>query len=184
MSAEIGPCRPVYLERITQLVNKTNQFNLTTRRYTRGQVEAIAHDPTFLTLYGRLTDKFGDNGLVSVVVGQIVDGVLQIDLWLMSCRVLNREMEFAMFDALVEECQLREIRKIVGVYIPSKKNSMVAGHYASLGFNAMSGTSDVGDWWSYDVPLTFSPRTRHIRRTAEPLQAAAVVGNASVASEV
>ena len=184
MSAEIGPFRPVYLERITQLISKTNQFNLTTRRYTRGQVEAIAHDPTFLTLYGRLTDKFGDNGLVSVVVGQMVDGVLQIDLWLMSCRVLNREMEFAMFDALVEECQLREIRKIVGVYIPSKKNSMVAGHYASLGFNAMGGTSDVGDRWSYDVPLTFSPRTRHIRRTAKPLQAAAVVGNASVASEV
>jgi FkbH-like protein len=184
MSAEIGSFRPVYLERITQLINKTNQFNLTTRRYTSGEVEAIAHDPTFLTLYGRLTDKFGDNGLVSVLVGQIVAGVLQIDLWLMSCRVLKREMEFAMFDALVEECQLRGTRKIVGVYIPSKKNSMVAGHYASLGFNAMSETSEGGEWWSYDVPLTFSPRTRHIRRTAEPLQAAAVADNASVASEV
>ncbi len=184
MTAEIGSFRSVYLERITQLINKTNQFNLTTRRYTSGQVEAIAHDPTFLTLYGRLTDKFGDNGLVSVLVGQIVDEVLKIDLWLMSCRVLKREMEFAMFDALVEECQLRGIRKIVGVYIRSKKNSMVAGHYASLGFNTMSGTSEGGEWWSYEVPSTYSPRTRHIHRTAEPLQSAPLADDASVPSEV
>ena len=184
MSAEIGSFRPVYLERITQLINKTNQFNLTTRRYTGGEVEAIAEDPAFLTLYGRLTDKFGDNGLVSVVVGQIVDGVLQIDLWLMSCRVLKREMEFAMFDALVEQCQLRGIRKIIGVYIPSKKNSMVAGHYASLGFSAMTGTSEGGEWWSYDVPPTYSPRTRYIRRTGELLQAPETADSTSVPSEV
>ena len=184
MSAEIDSFRPVYLERITQLINKTNQFNLTTRRYTSSEVEAIAQDPSFLTLYGRLADKFGDNGLVSVLVGQIVDEVLQLDLWLMSCRVLKRDMEFAMFDALVEQCQLRGIRKIVGVYIPSKKNSMVAGHYASLGFNAMGGTSEGGERWSYDVPSTYSPRTRHIHRTAEPLQAVAIADNASVPSEV
>ena len=73
MTAEIGPFSPVYLERITQLINKTNQFNLTTRRYTSAEVEAIAQDPAFITLYGRLADKFGDNGLVSVVVGRIVD---------------------------------------------------------------------------------------------------------------
>ena len=103
------------------MINKTNQFNLTTRRYTSGEVEAIAQDPAFLTLYGRLADKFGDNGLVSVLVGQIADDVLQLDLWLMSCRVLKREMEFAMFDALVEQCQLRGIRKIVGVYHPIEK---------------------------------------------------------------
>src|ERR1017187_1095249 len=184
MSAEIGSFRPVYLERITQLIKKTNQFNLTTRRYTSGEVEAIAEDPAFLTLYGRLTDKFGDNGLVSVVVGQIVDEVLQIDLWLMRCRVLKREMEFAMFDALVEQCQLRGIRKIIGVYIRSKKNGMVAGHYASLGFSAMNGTSESGELWGYDVPSTYSPRARYIRRTAEPLQPAAIADSASVPSEV
>jgi FkbH-like protein len=184
MSAEIDSFRPVYLERITQLINKTNQFNLTTRRYTSGEVEAIAEDPSFLTLYGRLTDKFGDNGLVSVLMGAIVFDVLRLDLWLMSCRVLKREMELAMFDALVEQCQLRGIRKIVGVYIPSKKNSMVAGHYASLGFSAMTGTSEVGEWWSYDVPPAYSPRTRHIRRAAETLQASAIADSAPVPSEV
>jgi FkbH-like protein len=172
MTAEIGPFLPVYLERITQLINKTNQFNLTTRRYTSAEVVAIAQDPGFITLYGRLADKFGDNGLVSVLIGQVFDETVQLVLWLMSCRVLKREMEFAMFDALVEQCQGRGIRKIVGVYIPSKKNNMVAAHYASLGFTSMDGASDGRELWSYDVPASYSPRTRYIRRSAEALVAA------------
>ena len=184
MTAEIAPFRPVYLERITQLINKTNQFNLTTRRYTGGDVEAIAQNSAFITLYGRLTDKFGDNGLVSVLMGPIVNESLQIDLWLMSCRVLKREMEFAMFDALVEQCQERGIRKIVGTYIPSKKNGMVATHYASLGFSAIGATSEDVELWSYEVPETYSPRTRYIRRTSEALAADAIGVKASVGAEV
>jgi len=184
MRAEIGSFLPVYLERITQLINKTNQFNLTTRRYTSAEVVAIAQDPAFITLYGRLTDKFGDNGLVSVVIGQLFDETVQVDLWLMSCRVLKREMEFAMFDALVEQCQARGIRKIVGTYIPSKKNSMVAGHYAGLGFRSMGTTSEGRELWGYDVPATYSPRTRYIRRTAETLLATSPsADNESVSSE-
>ncbi|HXM62349.1 MAG TPA: HAD-IIIC family phosphatase [Terriglobales bacterium] len=169
MTAEIGSFLPVYLERITQLINKTNQFNLTTRRYTSAEVVAIAQDQGFIALYGRLADKFGDNGLVSVLIGEVSDQTVQLDLWLMSCRVLKREMEFAMFDALVEQCQARGIRKIVGVYIPSKKNNMVAAHYASLGFTSMGGASDGRELWSYDVPASYSPRKRYIRRTADGL---------------
>jgi len=183
MTAEIGPFVPVYLERITQLINKTNQFNLTTRRYTTAEVVAIADDPGFLTLYGRLADKFGDNGLVSVLIGQILDDAVQVDLWLMSCRVLKREMEFAMFDALVEQCQARGIRKIVGIYIPSKKNSMVAAHYASLGFTAIAGASEGRELWCYNVPASYSPRTRYIRWTAERLVASPTIAdNESVPS--
>jgi FkbH-like protein len=166
MTAEIGPFSPVYLERITQLINKTNQFNLTTRRYTSAEVEAIAGDPGSITLYGRLADKFGDNGLVSVLIGRVLDQTLELDLWLMSCRVLNREMELAMFDALVEQCQVRGIRKIVGVYIPSKKNSMVAGHYAGLGFTRISESSGGHESLHYDIPDPYSARNRFIRRTA------------------
>lgn len=165
MRTEIGSFVPVYLERIAQLINKTNQFNLTTRRYTSAEVEMMSHDSGFVTLYGRLADKFGDNGLVSVLIGRITQKTLEIDLWLMSCRVLNREMELAMFDALVEECQGRGIREIVGVYIPSKKNRMVAGHYASLGFTRVEENSDGREIWGYDVPETYSPKTRHIRRS-------------------
>ena len=137
----------MYLERITQLINKTNQFNLTTRRYTGAEVEAVAHDPSFITLYGRLIDKFGDNGLVTVLIGHVIDDTVEIDIWLMSCRVLNREMELAMFDALIEQCQARGIRRIVGVYIPSKKNGMVAKHYADLGFDRVDGASEGRDLW-------------------------------------
>jgi FkbH-like protein len=167
MTAEIGPFSSVYLERITQLINKTNQFNLTTKRYTSAEVEAISRNPGFITLYGRLADKFGDNGLVSVLIGRVSDETVEVDLWLMSCRVLNREMEFAMFDALVEKCQARGLRRIVGVYIPSKKNSMVADHYAGLGFTQLSESSGDRGLWHYDVPQAYSARTRFIRRTLQ-----------------
>jgi FkbH-like protein len=169
MSAEIGPFSPVYLERITQLINKTNQFNLTTRRYTSAEVEAISQDPGFITLYGRLADKFGDNGLVSVLIGRVINETVELDLWLMSCRVLNREMEFVMFDALIEQCQARGIRRILGVYIPTKKNGMVAGHYAGLGFARLNGSSGGQESWHYDVPQSYSARTRFISRTSKAL---------------
>jgi FkbH-like protein len=167
MTAEIAPFSRIYVERITQLINKTNQFNLTTRRYTAAEVEAIAADPMFITLYGRLADKFGDNGLVSIIVGQKTDETtLELDLWLMSCRVLNREMELAMFDALVEQCQARGIRRIMGVFIPSRKNAMVAEHYPNLGFTAAAGDSDTRRLWQYDVPTSYTPQANHFRRVA------------------
>jgi FkbH-like protein len=155
------------------LINKTNQFNLTTRRYTGAEVECISRDPGFITLYGRLVDRFGDNGLVSVVIGRVTGDTVELDLWLMSCRVLNREMEFAMFDALVEQCQARGIRKVVGVYIPSKKNGMVSGHYAGLDFTRLNETSGDRQLWQYGVPQNYSMRTRFIHRAAQTLPAVA-----------
>ena len=134
MVGEIDAFSPVYLDRITQLTNKTNQFNLTTRRYTKAEMEAIAADPQYVTLYGRLTDVFGDNGLVSVVIGRREDRTLHVDLWLMSCRVLKRGMEDAMLDALVLRARETGVDSIVGHYIPTPRNGMVAEHYAKLGF--------------------------------------------------
>ena len=165
MTAEIASFTPVYFERITQLINKTNQFNLTTRRYTSAEVETIARESGFVTLYGRLSDKFGDNGLVSALIGHAINGTLEIDLWLMSCRVLNREMELAMFDALVEQCQVRGIRKIIGVYMPSKKNKLVADHYRNLGFNASGESYEGLQRWCFDVPQGPMQKARYIRRT-------------------
>lgn len=173
MTTEIGPFQPMYLERLAQLINKTNQFNLTTRRYTSAEVEGVAHDPSFITLYGRLADKFGDNGLVSALIGRVFDRTVEVDVWLMSCRVLKRGMEVAMFDALVEECLSRDIRKILGVYIPSRKNGMVAGHYADLGFSRVEGSSEGQQMWEFDVPQTYLLRSRHIRRQGEAIQTVA-----------
>jgi FkbH-like protein len=164
MCAEIAPFAAVYLERITQLINKTNQFNLTTRRYTSAEIEAIWRDSSFICLYGRLSDRFGDNGVVSVLIGEVLGDTVHLDTWLMSCRVLKREMELAMFDSLVEHCQARGVRKIVGTYTPSKKNRLVAGHYASLGFRRMDEKVASGELWFYEVAVSYSPRSRHIRR--------------------
>ena len=163
MTAEIDSFKPVYMERIAQLTNKTNQFNLTTRRFTMKEIEQLAHDPASICLYGRLSDKFGDNGLVSVLAGSRVGDDLHIDLWLMSCRVLKREMEHAMLDALVERAGARTIRKLIGRYIPSKRNHMVAEHYASLGFTFDSLNPDTGETrWSLEIS-GYIPRNTHIQ---------------------
>jgi FkbH-like protein len=147
MKAEIRDFDKVHLPRITQLTNKSNQFNLTTRRYTLAEMEAIAMNPEYIRLYGRLTDKFGDNGIVSVVIGKKEQRILHIELWLMSCRVLKRDMELAMLDALVGECQKQGITEILGYYFPSRKNSMVAGLFEMFGFTLQSRDSEGNSVW-------------------------------------
>ena len=169
MTAEIDAFRPVYLDRITQLINKSNQFNLTSRRYTRAEVEVISRASKYITLYGRLSDTFGDNGLVSVLIGSIHDQTLEIDLWAMSCRVLKREMEYAVFDTLVEKCIARGIHKIAGVYIPSKKNAIVSDHYSKLGFSRVPDSPAERVLWHFSTPGTYVPMTKHIRRSTEML---------------
>ncbi len=142
MSAEIDEFQPVYFDRIAQLTGKTNQFNLTTRRYTRVDIERMANDPAYITLYGRLEDKFGDNGLISVIIGEKRGDELHILLWLMSCRVLKRGMEENMLDALVSKAQVAGCRKLVGYYYPTKKNKMVANMYETFGFVPVGNDGD------------------------------------------
>jgi len=163
MEAEIRPFNPVYLDRITQLTNKSNQFNTTTRRYTRAEIERIADDTEYIHLYGRLRDKFGDNGLVSVVIGEIQDRTLSILLWLMSCRVLKRGMEDAMMDTLVRHCRDRGIQQVAGYYIPTAKNGMVSGLYGELGFEKVSDDGLGSTVWQFNVPSGYSSRNRFIK---------------------
>ena len=150
MKAEIDSFRSVYFDRIAQLTGKTNQFNLTTRRYTRAEIESMAGDDRFITLYGRLTDKFGDNGLISAVIGERKGAELHILLWLMSCRVLKRGMEENMLDVLAARAKEKGCTKFIGYYYPTKKNKMVEGMYASFGF-APAGTDGDGTVW--EMPL-------------------------------
>ena len=138
MTAEIDSFREIYFERIAQLIGKTNQFNLTTHRYTQAEVEQMAQSKNYVTLYGRLKDKFGDNGLVSVIIGEKISDELHVRLWLMSCRVLKRGMEFAMLNKLVERAKKNFCKKIVGYYFPTQKNKMVADLYSSFGFKKIS----------------------------------------------
>lgn len=160
MQAEIDAFRPIYFDRIAQLTNKSNQFNLTTRRYTRADIENMAADSRYLTLYGRLTDKFGDNGLVSVVIGEIKGDEVHIILWLMSCRVLKRGMEQAMLDALAAAAMERGCHKLVGYYYPTKKNPMVANLYGEFGFTKLSEAEGGATW---ELPLAdYERRGRYI----------------------
>jgi FkbH-like protein len=128
----------VGLQRIVQLINKSNQFNLTTRRYTDEDVLAVMADPTAFGLQLRLLDRFGDNGVIAIIVGRLQENQdLYIDTWLMSCRVLGRQVEPTTLNLIAQEAQKLGARRLVGEYIPTKKNGMVKDHYARLGFTVM-----------------------------------------------
>ncbi len=146
MKAEIKPFSAVYMARIAQLTNKSNQFNLTTKRYTQAEIEAVAADLKCITLYGKLTDKFGDNGVVSVMIGRQEKETLHIELFLMSCRVLKRGMEQAMMDELVRLTKERGITQIRGYYYRTPKNSMVAELYRTFGFTLAETHGDDTVW--------------------------------------
>lgn len=151
MEGTIRDFEPLDLARITQLTNKSNQFNLTTRRYTAPEMEETAESDRFVRLCGRIKDKFGDNGIVSVVIGEINPDnpdKLDIILWLMSCRVLKRDMEYAMLDRLVEEAAARGIKTLIGHYYPTAKNKMVSTLYADFGFEKISEDDEGSTAWS------------------------------------
>lgn len=161
MKAEIREFIPEFMNRIAQLTNKSNQFNLTTHRYSQSEIESIAKDDRYITLYGRLEDKFGDNGVVSVVIGMINGACmdeLYLDLWLMSCRVLKRKMEYAMMDILVEVCKRRNIRTIYGYYSPTKKNGMVRDFYIEQGFEKINEDSDCNVSYKYIIPQEYEKK--------------------------
>jgi FkbH-like protein len=121
--------------RIVQLINKSNQYNLTTRRYTDPEVTAAENDPEVFTLQVRLADIFGDNGMISVVICRPGEaGVWDIDTWLMSCRVLGRKVEHMVLREILEHARAAGVHKVTGTYRPTDRNKLVVDHYARLGF--------------------------------------------------
>lgn len=162
MQGTIKPFEPMYMARIAQLTNKSNQFNLTTRRYSQAEIEQVSADPSVITLYGRLEDKFGDNGVVSVIIGHQEETILHVDLWLMSCRVLKRDMEYAMMDTLVAACRQRGITGIKGYYYPTAKNKMVEQFYSLQGFSVESKDEQGNTVWDYRIPEKYENKNQVI----------------------
>ncbi|MFQ5698558.1 MAG: HAD-IIIC family phosphatase [Myxococcota bacterium] len=160
MCARLEPVTPLNRERVAQLVNKSNQFNLTTRRRTLPEVERLAKDPDWRTLTVSLRDELGDNGLISVIFLRRDDEELSIDTWLMSCRVLQRGVEQLVTNHLVELARREGCTRIRGEYIPSARNAMVRDHYPHLGFRE-DGSSDGATRWVLDVER-FEPHPHHI----------------------
>ncbi len=134
------------LPRVTQLVNRTNQFNLTTRRRTTDELKAFIGSPTALQFW--LKDKFGDNGMIGVIIAT-GGSTLYIDTWLMSCRVIGRGVEKMMFDVLCQRvaCGTCGDRTLIGHYRPTSRNGLVKDHYSKLGFRTMFEEG----WYGYDV---------------------------------
>jgi FkbH-like protein len=131
------------LSRTVQLINKTNQFNLTTRRYTEADVQAVMNDERAFGLQLRLLDRFGDNGIIAIIIGKMQDeATLLIDTWLMSCRVLGRQVEATTLNLIAAQAKLLGARRLVGEYLPTKKNGMVKDHYARLGFTVTDVAAD------------------------------------------
>ena len=151
MKAEIVGFLPVYQQRITQLTNKSNQFNLTTKRYTETEIHEVSESADHICLCGRLADKFGDNGIVSVVIGKQNGDVLDMELWLMSCRVLKRDMELAMLDEVVRLAKERGIRRINGYYYKTAKNNMVSELYGAFGFQLDEKQENGDSVWHLDI---------------------------------
>ena len=167
MTAVCGPITTVDLPRVTQLINKTNQFNLTTHRYSTEQILEMLAAPGTLSLQLRLRDRFGDNGLVSVLILRSPDGRperLEIDTWVMSCRVFGRQLEHEALNIVVASAQRAGVAEIIGTYAPTAKNPVVSDLYEKFGFRRVAaptlpqGTSR----WSL-IPADYTPSTTHIK---------------------
>lgn len=160
MVSEVSGFTSFNTPRVAQLSQRSNQFNLRTVRYTEDQITAIENDPKQKGFAFTLEDKFGDNGLIAVVILQDISdnapstinpqpSTLFIDTWFMSCRVLKRGMENFTLNTIVEYAKANGYKKIMGEYLPTAKNGMVAEHYTGLGFTKMEDTEAAQ--WVLDV---------------------------------
>jgi len=147
--------------RVAQLSQRSNQFNLRTIRYTEADIEKMAADPDAIDLSFTLEDKFGDNGLIAVIIMKKQDEeTLFVDTWFMSCRVLKRGMENFTLNTMVEYAKAKGYKKIIGEFIPTPKNKMVEMHYLNLGFSRM-----VPETNKYVLDLTtYAPKKCYITK--------------------
>jgi FkbH-like protein len=144
MSVRFGPFTAVDHARIVQLINKTNQFNTTTRRYTSEEIADLTNLPNALTLQFRLLDRIGDNGLVSTMILRLTpdyEDILEIENWVMSCRVFGRQLELEAMNIAVEAARQRGARALIADYIGTSKNAVIKALYPSLGFTAVDQTT-------------------------------------------
>ena len=148
------------LARTTQLINKTNQFNLTTRRYSEDEVASVMNNADAFGLQLRLLDRFGDNGIIGIVIGRRTADAprdILVDTWLMSCRVLGRGVEAATLDLVVRAARTLGGTRLIGEYVPTKKNGMVREHFPRLGFARLGEASDGSTRWVLDLDSVIQP---------------------------
>lgn len=175
MTIDVCRFKPEQLNRITQLLQRSNQFNLTTQRHNQAQCEAMMHDlEGCLPLTATLRDRFGDHGLISIVVARAdrPAGVLVLSDWLMSCRVLTRGVEEYLMNHVVEHARRSGLPVITACYIPTAKNALVKDFYARFDFRKVAEHSDGRVEWTLRVD-EYTPRPAFIRPDLAPVKAAA-----------
>jgi FkbH-like protein len=157
MKASLCEFTEIDVPRIAQLINKSNQFNLTTRRRSEADVAVLVGNPDYLAFTARLSDKFGDHGLISVVIAKLVDGVAEIDTWLMSCRVLKRGVEQVVLNELVRLVDAHGCSKIRSFYIPTAKNQMVRDFYPEMGFTFEKEVDNAREFYLLALNHNYQP---------------------------
>jgi FkbH-like protein len=169
MVAAISPFNAVGRVRIAQLINKSNQFNLTTRRYSESDVETFENDPAKFCLQIRLADRFGDNGMISVIIFDKAPDEWSCDTWLMSCRVLGRRVEELVLATVAEAARKAGATRLKGIYIPTKKNGLVVEHFAKLGFTRTGDIPEGGTTWTLNLADYVAPKLpMQIQRANDP----------------
>ncbi len=161
MIGGVGELDSFHLARMAQLINKSNQFHLTTTRYPEAELQAMARRPDHVVRYFKLRDRFGDNGLISVVILRQEQDTLVVDTWVMSCRVLARSMEEFILDEIIGIARARNCGAILGTYRPTAKNKLVSGLYERLGFEKAGDDGGVTSWRLAVVPGC--ERTTYVR---------------------
>lgn len=142
---------PFHLPRIAQLMQRSNQFNLTTRRLSESECETLMNDSGAIPLYAGLADRLGDHGLISIVILQPSEGELAIQDWLMSCRVLTRGVEQYLMNTVFEHASRLGLARVTGEFIPTPKNAMVREFFAQFGFAKTKEDTDGHTYWALDV---------------------------------
>ncbi len=163
MTIEVARFTPSRLGRIAQLLQRSNQFNLTTHRYNERECETMMQDASCIPLYGCLRDRFGDHGLISIIVARPDSsaGVLDITDWLMSCRVLARGVEEYLMNSVVAEAARLNLEVVAGTYTPTAKNAMVRDFYAKFSFAKVGETANGTTSWQLRV-ADYTYRKTHI----------------------
>jgi FkbH-like protein len=154
MRIEIGRFTPLQIPRIAQLIQRSNQFNLTTHRYNQAECERMmSDDENWIPLYAKLRDRFGDHGLISIVIArpQLSAGVLAITDWLMSCRVLSRGVEECLMNYVFEEARRRGLGTVAGTYVPTAKNGIVKDFFGRFGFRKVKEEENGSSSWELPV---------------------------------
>ena len=151
------------LQRATQLVNKTNQFHLTNTRYTEAQIKTLAASPESWVGQFSLADRFGDHGIIAVVVLRFLGGVAAIDTWVMSCRVFSRQMEDFTFGVIWRVAKERKCERLTGVFVPTRKNAIVARLYEGFGGTRMADSDGSDATWTFELQCPDPAGTSHIK---------------------